>query len=62
MKKYFTLLGFVLFLISNMQSQTPELVVNRGAGGLSSASGKVFFANKDTVWMSDGTSAGTVPV
>lgn len=59
MKKILTLLIAVLFLINNTNSQTPEPVFNRSARNLTSSNGKIFFTNMDTVYVSDGTTAGT---
>lgn len=62
MNKFLFILCAILFFTEHASSQTPEVVVPRGAAGLSSSTGKVFFLNQDTVWMSDGTAAGTQAV
>ncbi|MEZ5026234.1 MAG: T9SS type A sorting domain-containing protein [Chitinophagales bacterium] len=59
MKKLFSTLLVVLFLINNTNSQTPELVFNRTASYLSSSNGKIFFTYKDSVFVSNGTTSGT---
>ena len=62
MKRLITILTIAIATANCASGQTPEIVTSRGATGLSSANGKIFFQNADTIWITDGTPNGTLPV
>lgn len=62
MRKYIISIAALCLLAYMAVGQTPELVTAAGSANLAAANGKLFFTGSDTLWVSDGTSAGTQPL